>query len=158
MEKKTAAILGLLALVTFAGVGWFRILTNPTHENLPYPTHENLPTENQIIKFFTGYENYLNRKLTYALVGSSSMEPTFAVNDTVVWVEVDPAELKERDIIIYEHPTLTGGPLWAHRIIEIRTQYGELRFRTKGDNLSEPDRHLVPQGNVRGLVIGLLQR
>jgi len=35
---------------------------------------------------------------------------------------------------------------------------GEYQFRTRGDNLTEPDQHMVPEGNVHGLVIRVIYK
>ncbi|MDI6884593.1 MAG: S26 family signal peptidase, partial [Hadesarchaea archaeon] len=103
MDKKTISILVLLALVTFAGVGWIRVGMRSTNGTLP-TGNENISPEN-LRKFFPGYENYLNREMFSSPVRGSSMEPTFGDGDKVLWVQVDPAELKVGDIIIYNHPT-----------------------------------------------------
>lgn len=87
------------------------------------------------------------------------MEPTFGDGDVIIWVEVEPAELRVGDIIIYKHPTKPFGGLIAHRIIEIN---GEYRFETKGDNRLESDAetaisaYFVSEDDIWGLVIGVL--
>jgi len=88
---------------------------------------------------------------------TTSMEPTINVRDTVLWVEVDNiAEIEVGDIIIFQHPTLPEVDNIAHRIVEIVPADGGFKFRTKGDNSSTPDQHLVPEGDVHGLVIGVI--
>lgn len=91
------------------------------------------------------------------------MEPTFGDGDVILWVEVEPDELRVGDIIIYKHPTKPFGGLIAHRIIEIPiTPAGWYRFETKGDNRSESDAetaisaYLVSEDDLKGLVIGVL--
>lgn len=143
IDKKTAAILALLALLVITGIGWFSASLRP---------HGRIWTE-----FFRGYEAYLDQRIFCSVLSGSSMEPTISNGDAVLWVEVDnKAELKVGGIIIYEHPTYTGHPLVAHRIIEVEMQDGGYRFRTQGDNLSEPDRHWILDGGVQGLVIGVM--
>lgn len=141
IDKKTAAILALLVLLVITGIGWFSASLRPHGR----------------IEFFRGYEVYLDQRIFCSVLSGSSMEPTISNGDAVLWVEVDnKAELKVGDIIIYEHPTYTGHPLVAHRITEVEMQDGGYRFRTQGDNLSEPDRHWILDGNVQGLVIGVM--
>lgn len=141
IDKKTAAILALLVLLVITGIGWFSASLRPHGR----------------IEFFRGYKVYLDQRIFCSVLSGSSMEPTISNGDAVLWVEVDnKAELKVDDIIIYEHPTYTGHPLVAHRIIEVEMQDGGYRFRTQGDNLSEPDRHWILDGNVQGLVIGVM--
>lgn len=149
MDKKTVAIFALLALLIIMGAGWFSTRQESTHENIPY---DNTYDWTEI---FGGYEAYLDRRISYSIVSGDSMEPTFGENDVVLWVEVDPAELKVSDIIIFAHPTRPGHPPMAHRIIEVG-QNAEYRFRTQGDNMSEPDQHWVPEENIQGLVIGVI--
>ncbi|MFQ6130368.1 MAG: signal peptidase I [Candidatus Hadarchaeaceae archaeon] len=155
MDKKTAAILALLVLVTITGIGWFSAELKPERV-LPLPEG----IENWV-ELFHGYEAYLDRMISYSIVSGTSMEPTFGENDKVLWVEVNPAKLKVGDIIIYEHPTKPEDGLIAHRIIEIMKN-GEYRFETKGDNRSESDAetaisaYFVSEDDLKGLVIGVI--
>ena len=151
-DKKAVAILVLLVLLLVTGIGWFSAQRKITHE-IPYDNTY------KWTEFFHGYEAYLDRRISYAVMRGKSMAPTINDNDTVLWVEVEnKAELKVGDIIIYKHPTITGLDNIAHRIIGVETIDGEYRFRTRGDNLSEPDQHLVSEELVHGLVIGVLYR
>lgn len=155
VDKKTAAILALLVLVTITGIGWFSAELKPERV-LPLPKG----IENWV-ELFHGYEAYLDRMISYSIVSGTSMEPTFGENDKVLWVEVNPAKLKVGDIIIYEHPTKPEDGLIAHRIIEIMKN-GEYRFETKGDNRSESDAetaisaYFVSEDDLKGLVIGVI--
>jgi signal peptidase I len=155
MDKKTAAILALLVLLVITGIGWFNAELKPKHRKIPYDNTY------AWAEFFHGYEAYLDRRISFSTVSGTSMEPTFGENDKVLWVEVDPAELKVGDIIIYNHPTKPGeGPI-AHRIIDIMKN-GEYRFETKGDNRSESDAetaisaYFVSEDDLKGLVIGVI--
>jgi len=120
---------------------------------------EKIPYDNTYkwAEYFRGYEAYLDRRIHPATMQTTSMVPTINVGDTVLWVEVEnKAELKVGGIIIFKHPTLPGVDNIAHRIIEVEVVNGGYRFRTKGDNLSAPDQHMVPEANVYGLVIGVI--
>jgi signal peptidase I len=132
------------------GIGWFsaeqKITTSISYDNTYRWT-----------EYFHGYEAYLDQKIFPATMNGTSMTPTINDNDTVLWVEVDnKAELEVGDIIIYTHPTLPGVDNVAHRIVEIVPVDGGYKFRTKGDSLSTSDQYLVPEGNVHGLVIGVI--
>lgn len=158
MDKKTVAILSLIALLVITGVGWLNASLTPTHENI---LHDNTYEWTEI---FHGYEAYLDQRIFYSTVSGTSMEPTFRENDVVLWVEIDNiAELKVGDIITYQHPTHPNGENIAHRIIKIMKN-GEYRFETKGDNRSESDAetaisaYYVSEDNLRGLVIGLIYK
>lgn len=151
--KKEIAILALLVLLVITGIGWFRAELGPTPGDISY---ENIPYDNTYAwaEIFRGYEAYLDRRISSWVIRGDSMEPTFGDNDVVLLVEVNPAELKVDDIIIFDHPTRPAGPTMAHRIIEVRVQNGEYDFRTQGDHMSDPDRHWLPEDKIHGLVIG----
>ena len=89
------------------------------------------------------------------------MAPAINVGNTVLSVKVENiniAELKVGDIIVYKHPTLADIDNVAHRIVEIEVVGGRYRFKTKGDNLPEPDPDWVPENNIRSLVIGVMYK
>jgi len=149
VDRKWVAILALTVALVAMGIGWFSSGSKP-HGNLPY---DNTYKWTEI---FQGYEAYLDRRISYSVISGTSMEPTFGEGDVVIWVEVEGENLKVGDIIIYKHPTRPGIDNIIHRIIEVGMTDGEYRFRTKGDNLPEPDRNWIPEGNVHGLVIGVI--
>jgi signal peptidase I len=105
---------------------------------------------------FRGYEVYLDRHIQLSEVKGTSMGPTLREGDIVLWVEASPSELRVGDIIVYSHPTHPSAELVAHRIVEVENLGGSLRFRTKGDNVPEPDKYWVDEGHLKGLVIGVL--
>lgn len=159
VDKKETAIVALLVLLVFTGVGWLSSVRKSTSDNaLPVP-YDNTYSWATI---FHGYEAYLDRSISYSTPSGTSMEPTFGEGDAVIWAGVENiAELKVGDIIIYNHPTKPGeGPI-AHRIINIMKN-GEYKFETKGDNRSESDAqtaisaYYVMEDDLKGLVIGVV--
>lgn len=153
MDKKTVAILALLVLFTITGAGWLKTALGPPHEKIPYDNTY------RWTEYFSGYEAYLDRRIYPTTMETASMVPTINVGDTVLWVKVDnTAELKAGDIIIFKHPTLEGVDHVAHRIVNVERVDGGYRFWTKGDNLPAVDRQPVPEGNVHGLVIGVIYK
>jgi len=143
MDKKTTAILALLVLLAITGTGWLSASLRPVPHDTTY----------EWTRIFHGYRAYLDRRISHATMIGTSMEPTIREGDTVLWVGVDnKTELGVGDIIIYEHPTLIGHPIVAHRIVEV----GAGGFWTRGDN--EIGRQWVPEDRVRGLVIGVIYR
>ena len=81
---------------------------------------------------------------------SGSMEPEFMTGSIIYVKEVDPDELKVKDIITFEIP---GGTVATHRIIELvpDEQNPEIiRFRTKGDNNDVEDGGLIDKSQVIG--------
>lgn len=149
VDKKSIAILVLLALVTFAGVGWIRVATRPTSDG---PPAENLT------RIFPGYENYLNRGIYLAVMSGHSMAPTINEGDLILWVKTDPDELKVDDIVLmyYKLPWRPGPENIAHRIRDVQVD-GKRTFLTRGDNAWKPD-GWVPEDNIFGLVIGVVYR
>lgn len=150
-DKKTVAILALVVLLVITGVGWLKTALEAPSEKI---THDN--TYNWT-EFFPGYEAYLDRRIHPATMSGTSMAPTINDGNTILWVEIDNmAKLKVGDIIIFQHPILPGVDNIAHRIVEIVPVDEGYKFRTRGDNLSTLDQYLVPEGNVHGLVIGVI--
>ena len=149
VDKKTATIFVLIVLVVITGGGWYIAWSKPPHV-LPLPEGIDNWTE-----YFHGYEAYLDQEIFASVVSGGSMEPTFGDGDLVLWVEVDNmARLKVGDIIIYKHPTRPYLDNIAHRIVDIQMQGGQYWFITKGEN--SPEECGVPEGNVHGLVIGVI--
>ncbi|HID60716.1 MAG TPA: signal peptidase I [Hadesarchaea archaeon] len=150
----------MLVLLMISGFGWlnsFRasLLNN---ENIPSIPYDNTYSWTEV---FHGYEAYLDRRISYSVVSGPSMEPTFGDGDAVMWVEVNPAELRVGDIIVFQHPTRSEEGLWTHRIIGITTNGGS-QFETKGDNRAESDAETpisafyVTEKYLRGFVIGVV--
>lgn len=142
MDKKDSSVLALAAAVFTLALA---ILLSTT--GIGRPSND--------ANFVLGYDKvYIS-----TMGGTASMAPTINVGDTVLWVEVgDMGELRVGDIIVFKHPTLIGVDNICHRIVEIELVAGEYRFRTKGDSLAESDRHPVPEGNVHGVVIGVIYK
>lgn len=138
-----------VALIIIAAVGAWAIF-----RDVPTRTPAELYDRTEI---FGGYTAYLSENLYVAGVHGSSMEPTFGEGDYVIWVEVNPSELKIGDVIIFEH-----GRLVAHRIVGVINQNGAYKWRTKGDNRAVADdktaisAFLVTEDDLKGLVIGVV--
>lgn len=82
------------------------------------------------------------------IVLSGSMETSIYTGDLVFVKEVDPNVLKSNDIIAFRNETNT---VTTHRIIEVVTENGEKKFRTKGDNNDSEDNNLVETSQVEGI-------
>ena len=81
---------------------------------------------------------------------SGSMEPTYKTGALVYVQKVDPAELRENDVITFR---LNSDTTATHRIIELveDEENSEIvRFRTKGDSNKVADNGLVEFGSVVG--------
>jgi signal peptidase len=81
------------------------------------------------------------------VVQSGSMEPDYPTGSIIYIQDVDPAELKQWDVITYQ---LTDTTLSTHRIIEIVDVDGQTMFRTKGDANDSPDEGYVAPSQVVG--------
>ena len=77
---------------------------------------------------------------------SPSMEPKYPTGALIYVKDVDPTELKEKDVITFR---LSNGTIATHRIVEIVDQ----SFRTKGDNNNTVDATLVASEDVIGKTV-----
>lgn len=86
---------------------------------------------------------------------SPSMEPNLRVNDTIVDKRVSKIEeIKVGDIITFISTSDTSaGLVVTHRVLDIVTENGVKKLRTKGDNNNSPDSNLVEEKDVLGRVI-----
>jgi len=152
MTKKMAMILVLAALFGVIGALWIGAWLRPEHVSFSPGGLENFS------QYFGGYEAYLDNDINISVMRGTSMEPTLQDGDLVLWVRVENAtKIKVGDIIIFRHPTRPYLDNIAHRVSKIELVDGEYRFWTEGDN-SGPDRHPVPEGNIHGLVIGVIYK
>ncbi|MCY4576752.1 MAG: hypothetical protein OXC55_09210 [Chloroflexi bacterium] len=92
-------------------------------------------------------------------VCTGSMEPKITCLDTVVVLEnFFPEDIEVGTIIFYDSPAAGDGGLpILHRVTEIKIENGIYYFWPKGDAVDSPDGVWVPEGDVRGYVIELLQ-
>lgn len=84
------------------------------------------------------------------IVLSGSMSPAFESKSLIFIKETDSAELKKGDIICY----ITGKTAVTHRIDEIKTENGELKFIMKGDANNVTDKLAVSPNQIEGKYIG----
>ncbi len=83
---------------------------------------------------------------------SGSMEPNYHTGALIYVKKVDPAQLKEKDVITFR---LSGSTTATHRIIELVPDEEDpsvVRFRTKGDANEREDGSLVEGNDVIGKV------
>ncbi len=81
-------------------------------------------------------------------VMSGSMEPTYHVGSLIYVKQMDPADIKENDVITFVADD--NGTVVTHRVVSIMNEKGTLRFRTKGDANTVDDAQLVHEKNVLG--------
>ncbi len=90
------------------------------------------------------------------------MVPALTDGDTVkVKLCVDGSSIHVGDIIVYcTIATMAYNPnpdaMWiGHRVVEKYHKNGKWYFKTKGDNVSEPDPWEVPEHFLLGVVVGV---
>ena len=93
---------------------------------------------NEIPDFF-GYKTFV--------IVSESMEPTIMVGDAIFSRIVTQDELKENDIISFQD----NGEINTHRIVDINTENGIIKYTTKGDNNKSEDKEKITYNKIEGV-------
>ena len=88
------------------------------------------------------------------VVLTDSMEPEISGGDLVVTRVVDPARLKELDIISFKE----GESVITHRIIELSEKDGEPVFITQGDSNNVKDRNPITYSQVESIYLFKISR
>lgn len=81
---------------------------------------------------------------------TNSMHPFIKAGDLVFIKKVDPAEVKENDVITFKKTTTK---FITHRVISIKKQDGHIGFVTKGDNNNVADSNLVSSDQLVGSLL-----
>ncbi len=94
-----------------------------------------------------------------SVIATGSMKPMIHEGDVILikraMKEEEIYSLKEGDVIQFIRDDI----LITHRIIEIiKDDYGNLRFKTKGDNNSAEDVRLVLPNEVRGILVRVVPK
>ncbi len=139
-DVKKIAILALLGALVFT---WIFSLSNYLKRN---PLSGKIDNQTQ---YFQGYDAFAASEINFTVAGDWGMGRTIEENDTVMWVQVNPSELRVGDIIIYQEPS--SGENVAHRITDIVGG----SFRTKGDGATGNDNYIVGS-ELKGIVIGVV--
>ncbi len=85
------------------------------------------------------------------IVLTDSMYPEIESGDLIICHTVKAEDVKERDVISFFDPAGNGTSIVTHRVIEIVTEDGEIKFRTRGDNNNTEDRDLVSSDDLVGI-------
>ena len=91
---------------------------------------------------FMGYKPFI--------VLSGSMEPGIMTGDMVFVKNTDTGNLQKGDVIAYK----SGEAVITHRIIDVTTENGEVRYITQGDANNSPDQTSVKPSEVEGIYKG----
>lgn len=88
---------------------------------------------------FMGYKPFI--------VLSGSMEPEIMTGDMVLVRNTDAGNLQKGDVIAFK----SGEAVVTHRIIDVTTENGEVRYQTQGDANDSPDQTMVRPVDVEGI-------
>lgn len=122
------AVLGIILCIVFIPL----LLVNVTLIVKSYVNPDAVPD-------FMGYKPFI--------VLSGSMEPEIMTGDMVFVKETDAENLKKGDVISFKD----GEAVVTHRIIDVKSENGEVRYETQGDANDSPDQTLVKPSNVEGI-------
>lgn len=82
------------------------------------------------------------------VVGSESMTGTVDKGDCVIYVEYTGQIIKDEQIAVFK----SGGTTYIHRVVDIESIDGEIRYYTKGDANEGIDAGFVTNGDIIGIV------
>lgn len=89
------------------------------------------------------------------VVLSGSMEPSIQVGSLVFVKKVDPATIKQGDVITFLVPPQSASAesaITTHRVMEVSNTSGQTAFKTKGDANNAEDAWAIRQEDVIGAV------
>lgn len=92
--------------------------------------------------------------VTPLIVLTDSMLPEISSGDLIITKRIEPSEVEVNDVIAFFDPAGNGSSVVTHRVIEIVTEDGVTKWRTRGDNNNTEDRELVPFENLVGIYRG----
>lgn len=79
---------------------------------------------------------------------SGSMKPVFNPGDLIIDKKVDATKLKVGEVVTYMD---AANLLYTHRIVEVvKSDKGNITFKTKGDSNNAADKYLIPSNMVVG--------
>lgn len=82
------------------------------------------------------------------VIGSDSMTGTINKGDAIIFERYDDQSIKKGQIILFDY----NGIQTIHRVIDVNTINGDLRFYTKGDANKEKDKGYITKKEIYGLV------
>lgn len=96
-----------------------------------------------IVKSFTSDEVPNVAGTLPLIVLTDSMYPVIESGDLIICHTAEPEEIQLGDVIAFFDPAGNGTTIVTHRVLEVTEQYGQIAWRTKGDNNNTEDRLLV---------------
>lgn len=128
LPEKILAAVGVILCVVFIPI----LLVNMTLIVKSYVNPNQVPD-------FMGYKPFI--------VLSGSMEPEIMTGDMVLVKNTDAGNLQEGDVIAFK----SGEAVVTHRIMEVKTENGEVSYVTQGDANDSPDQTSVKPADVEGI-------
>ncbi|MBQ7541337.1 MAG: signal peptidase I [Clostridia bacterium] len=94
---------------------------------------------------------------SFLQIATGSMEPTIPTGALIMVRQTDAAEIREGDVICFysTDPMIAGMPN-THRVTQITTENGTIRFITKGDAADEEDPYPVYPDQLVGVFVRIL--
>lgn len=87
------------------------------------------------------------------IVLTGSMEPEIMSGDLIIVKQIDPQDVKEKDVIAFFDPDGNGTSIVTHRVIEVYEEEGTLYFKTQGDANDTADRLPVSEEDIVGIYL-----
>ena len=87
------------------------------------------------------------------IVLTGSMEPEIKSGDLIIVKQIDPEEVKEKDVVAFFDPDGNGTSIVTHRVIEVYEEDGTLYFKTQGDANDTADRLPVSEEDIVGIYL-----
>ena len=85
------------------------------------------------------------------IVLTDSMYPEIKSGDLIICHTAQADEVKVGDVISFYDPMGNGTSVVTHRVLEIKTENGQITFRTKGDNNNTEDQVPVKADDLIGI-------
>lgn len=87
-------------------------------------------------------------------VTTGSMAPTYDVDSLIIVKQMDPASIRENDVIsFYSSDPALSGAVNTHRVVSVSQDGDNYRFVTKGDANNVVDRYDVDSRDLLGKVV-----
>ena len=104
-----------------------------------------------VLGIYIALQIFLNTSRPLVAVATGSMSPNYEVGDLLIVQGIQPNDIEEGDVIVFEE--LRTNELIVHRVIKVeRSEDGGISFRTKGDANPIEDMRSVNSSLVHGRV------
>lgn len=87
---------------------------------------------------------------TPLIVLTESMYPTIEGGDLIIVDSVDPQKLEKDDVAAYFDPASGDSAIVTHRIVDVKSENGLVKYKTKGDANNTEDKNLVSERDIVG--------